>query len=155
MPIGRGVYVCMFVWVCTFAFLCCAGRAWRGCLWVQLCVSFGPRDHTVFLCACVRVVGCLTPAVRVTTLYVCVCVCACCRLPNSFGLQDHAARAFWKKYFWGHSNVEWDEFSKVCGGSVNGVAHTGTPHTHTLSSLTCAHKRDERERVNLCGDGAC
>ena len=37
-------------------------------------------------------------------------------------VQDHAARAMWKKHFWGtdggKSSVEWDEFAKVRAGVV-------------------------------------
>jgi hypothetical protein len=30
-------------------------------------------------------------------------------------VQDHGARALWKKYFWGRSSVSWDDFLKaVC-----------------------------------------
>lgn len=33
-------------------------------------------------------------------------------------VQDHAARAMWKKHFWGKSSVPWDDFAKVVSSTL-------------------------------------
>jgi len=50
-------------------------------------------------------------------------------------VQDHSARAMWKKHFWGKSSVEWDEFAKVVVSTLK--LDPPTPDSESELELLC------------------
>jgi serine/threonine protein kinase len=50
-------------------------------------------------------------------------------------VQDHSARAMWKKYFWGKSSIPWDEFAKAIVDSLQ--LDPPTPDSASELELLC------------------